>query len=579
MPVSRREFLGGAASLLAAPAGRRPNIILILTDDQGYGDLSLHGNPYLRTPNLDRLARQGIQFTRFYVCPVCAPTRASLLTGRYHLRCGVHGVTWGRETMRTQETTIAEALRAAGYSTALIGKWHLGEHYPYVPHAQGFQEFIGFRTGHWNNYFDSLLERNGKPYPTSGYISDALTDEAIRFVERNRRAPFFLYLAYNAPHAPFQVPEQYFERYRAMNLPPETAAVYGMVSNIDDNVGRLLKRLDDLGLAQDTIVIFLTDNGPNGQRYNAGLRGRKGSVYEGGVRVPFFLRWPRGIPRPGRVEQIAAHIDVFPTLLELCGVPPPRGLPLDGVSLVPLLLGQASQWPDRMLFFHAERRPDPSAIFPGAVRTQRFNLINGEELYDLSNDPGEQRNVIAEHPELARRLRSAYEKWFAEVSRECGFRRPRIPVGYREENPVTLPAPQAWLHGRLRFYEGNGWAHDWISQWTDERDWVHWELEVVNAGRYRVSLRYLCPESDLGGRVRIEAGGSSVEALITRATPMQPVPTREVVPRTEAPVMQWATLEMGELVLPKGPVDLAVRALRKPGRTLMELKEVVLYRS
>jgi arylsulfatase A len=576
MPIHRRDCLRGlaAGALAAAPPRRRPNVLLILTDDQGYGDLSLHGNPHLRTPNLDQLARQGTEFTRFYVSPVCAPTRASLLTGRYNLRCGVWGVTHGKETMRPGETTLAETLREAGYRTALIGKWHLGEHYPGVPHAQGFERFIGYRTGHWMNYFDTTLELNGKPYPTRGYITDALTGEAIRFLEASRAAPFFLYLAYNVPHSPFQVPERYFRPFKQAGLPDPVAAVYGMVTNLDENIGRLMARLAQLGLAENTIVIFLTDNGPNGQRYNAALRAAKGSVYEGGVRVPFFIRWPGRLEAGRRLDRIAAHIDVYPTLLELCGVPLPKKLPLDGRSLAPLLAGKAAAWPDRLLFTHREAERNPSATWPGAVRTQRFNLVNGTELYEIPADPGEQNNLAAKYPDQAKELRAAYEAWYAEAGPQCGFQRPPIPVGYAEEPLVVLPAPQSYPHGHLRFRGGPGWAHDWITGWTSLADSVHWEIDVARPGSFEVSLLYLCPASDLGSKIRLTVAGQSLEATLREATPMERKPSRAAFPEDSYPEMHWATLPLGRLELPVGKARLALEALSQPGAMVMDLKEV-----
>ena len=577
MSIHRRDYLrslaGGALTL--APPRRPPNVVLIMTDDQGYGDLSLHGNPHLRTPNLDTLARQGIEFTRFYVSPVCAPTRASLLTGRYNLRCGVWGVTHGKETMRPEETTLARTLRQAGYRTALIGKWHLGEHYPYVPHARGFDHFVGFRTGHWMNYFDSTLELNGKPYPTKGYITDALTDEAIRFIEANRARPFFLYLPYNAPHSPFQVPERYFRPFKEQGLPDAVAAPYAMVANLDENIGRLMGRLDQMGLAGDTIVVFLTDNGPNGQRYNAGLRAAKGSVYEGGVRVPFFIRWPGRLEAGRRIEHIAAHIDVYPTLLELCGVPlPNHQLPLDGKSLASLLSGKAAGWPDRILFTHREAERNPSGTYPGAVRTQRFNLVNGKELYEISVDPGEQHDVAAKYPEKVRELRTAYEAWYAVAGPQCGFTRRPIPVGYAEEPLAVLPAPQSYPHGHLRFHGGPGYAHDWLTGWTSLEDWVEWEIDVARPGPFEVSLRYLCPASEVGAKIRLIVAGKTLEGVIREATPMERKPNRAVFPNEGYPEMHWGTLPLGRLELPAGHTRLAVRALAKPAATVMDLKEV-----
>ena len=576
--MTRRDWMASVAAPALAQGSRRPNVVLILTDDQGYGDLSLHGNPYLKTPNLDGLARQGVEMTRFYVSPVCAPTRSSLLTGRYHLRCGVFGVTAGQETMRTEETTLAEALRGAGYRTALIGKWHLGEHYPYVPHAQGFDEFVGFRTGHWTNYFDTTLERNGKPHPTRGYITDVFTDEALRFVERNQRQPFFLYLAYNAPHAPFQAPERYLAPYKTPSLPEQVAAVYAMVANLDENAGRLLAGLDRLGLSQDTIVIFLTDNGPNGQRFNAGLRAAKGSVYEGGVRVPFFIRWPGRLQAGRRVDTMAAHIDIYPTLLEMCGAARPKGLPIDGLSILRLLKGPAPDWPDRMLFTHREGRDNPSSTYPGTVRTGRFNLVNGKELYEIPSDPGERNNLAAKHPEKVKELRAAYEAWYRAASQECGFSRKPIPAGYAQENPVVLPAPQSYFHGNLKFFGGAGWAHDWITGWGNAEDYVHWDIEVVRAGRYEVTLRYLCPKAGLGAKVAVSAGASSVEAAITEPTSTTPRPARDVIPRTETREMDWGALPLGVLALRSGQTQLTVKALSKPGSAVMDLKSVSLRR-
>lgn len=577
---TRREWMsasvGAAAWAPRAPSVRPPNVLLILTDDQGYGDLSCHGNPYVRTPNLDRLAKESVEFGRFYVSPVCAPTRSSLLTGRYNLRCGVYGVTRGFETMWSDETTLAEALRGAGYRTGMFGKWHLGEHYPYVPHAQGFEEFIGFRTGHWLNYFDSLLERNGKPYPTQGYISDVFTNEAIRFLETNRREPFFLYVAYNAPHSPYQAPDAYAQRFRNRDLPDDTAVVYAMVENLDDNVGRLLRKLDELRLAGDTIVIFLTDNGPNGRRFNAGLRASKGSVYEGGIRAPFFLRWPAKLRGGTRLDTMAAHIDVYPTILDLCGVKPPSGKPIDGLSLRPLLEGRTAGWPDRMLFTHRAPAQNPSAPYPGAVRTQRFNLINGKELYEIASDPGEQHDISAQHPDVVRKLRAAYESWFEAAARECGFTRKPIPVGYREENPVVLPAPQSYFGGGLRYYGRAGFAHDWITGWTRLEDSAYWDIDVVQPGSYEITLAYACPAEDKGSRIAVSVGDAVLESKIERPTSMDPVPNRNLVSGAHYIDLPWERLPMGRAALQKGRTRLVVRALSKPGASVMDLKSATL---
>ena len=266
-----------------------PNVIVILSDDQGWGDLSIHGNPYLETPHIDQLAHNGLQHTNFYVNPLCAPTRASLLTGRYNLRTGTRWVSSGLENMRPEEFTLAELFKSANYATGCFGKWHNGAHYPFHPNQQGFDEFIGFCAGHWNNYFNTTLEHNGEEYSTEGYITDVLTDEAITFIEKNQQQPFFCYLPYNVPHGPFQVGDTYYDKYYAMldtmqheQERQKLAAVYGMCENLDDNVGRIVSTLDSLSLLENTIIIYLTDNGPNGSRYNGGMRGTKGSTHEGG---------------------------------------------------------------------------------------------------------------------------------------------------------------------------------------------------------------------------------------------------------------------------------------------------------
>lgn len=349
-----------------------------------------------------------------------------------------------------------------------------------------------------------------------------------------------------------------------------------MVTNLDENIGRLLARLDQFGLSKNTIVIFLTDNGPNGRRFNAGLRGSKGSVYEGGVRAPFFIRWPERLEAGKRVNTIAAHIDVFPTLLDLCGVVQPKGLRIDGCSLRPLLFGERQNWPERMVFTHRESLEDPASMYPGAVRTQRFNLVNGEELYDMIVDPVEQNNIASKHPQKVTELRSAYEAWYREALGERGFHRRPIPAGYAEENPVILPAPQSYFHGALRFHGGVGYAHDWITGWNRLEDSVYWDIDVVRAGQYEVTLSYLCPQGDVGAKIAVSAAGQSLQATITQPTPMTRKPSKCVIPENVYPEMHWARLRLGRFPLKAGRSTLTVKALSKPGAAVMNLKEVSL---
>lgn len=450
-------FSMAVTSVSAEDSFARPNVILILTDDQGYGDLGANGNDQIRTPNLDRLAGAGVGFSSFYVTPVCSTTRAGLLTGRYHQRVGVPWPFWGAEVLRHREVTIAEVLKQAGYRTAIVGKWHLGRFGKYSPLTHGFDEFFGFRDGMIDDYHDPHLEHNGKSVRTAGYISDVLTDAALRFVENNRGTPFFLYLAYNAPHLPHQPPWRYEEKYVKQGLPSGLAKIYGMVSSIDEGVGRILARLEELGLDENTIVLFLSDNGPQlgrsrqrrqlerlrspdwyeidgmwrgVNRYNAGLRGEKRTVYEGGIRSPLLVLWPGHLPEGQTVDAMAAYIDLMPTIIDLCGVTPAESLDLDGKSLALLMKGEERKTPHDKLFFWVDEPVMPGGYgvlndnarfeYPRktyAARSGQWKLVSGKELYNLDSDPFEQKNLAAVYPDKMEEMEQAFERWAVEVTR------------------------------------------------------------------------------------------------------------------------------------------------------------------
>ena len=517
--LARREFIsvigGGGASLaltgmalgaLEPARKRRPNVVLIITDDQGYGDVGCHGNDAIRTPNLDRLCGEGVQFARFYVCPVCSPTRASLMTGRYNYRTGVVDTYLGRSMMYPDEVTLPEMLGKAGYRTGIFGKWHLGDNYPMRAMDKGFEESLVHKGGGigqpsdppGNSYFDPVLEHNGRSERREGYCTDIFTDAALRFIEQNRDRPFFAYLATNAPHEPLHVEDRYVAPYAAMGLDDTTARVYGMVTNIDENVGRLLGKLAELRLENDTIVIFLGDNGPQHRRYTCGLRGTKGTVYEGGIRVPFLLRWPRGLEGGQKTDRIAAHIDVVPTLLEACGVAAPGGVSFDGVSLLPLLRGEAER-PDRTLYFQWHRGDEPELFRSCAALSQRYKLVNGTELYDLLDDPAERNDIAAEHPDIVARMRAGYEEWFADVSATRGYAPPRIQLGTRFENPVILTR-QDWRGAE-------GWGDD---------DLGYWEVEVVREGTYAISV--LFPPARAAGEVHFRLSQVEMRQAVAEGT-------------------------------------------------------------
>jgi len=414
-------------------AGSRPNVVLIITDDQGYGELHCHGNKDISTPNLDRLHDESLRFTAFHASPTCAPTRAAIMTGRHEFRSGVTHTIMQRERLALDAITIAQLLTEAGYRTGLFGKWHLGDEEPYRPARRGFKEtFIHGAGGIGqsypgscgdfpnNSYFDPYVLHNERVEKTTGYCTDVFFQAAERWIEANRSGPFFAMIATNAPHSPLICPASYQDRYKATGLNEKIAAYYGMITNIDDNVGKLIERLDELDLSRQTLVIFMTDNGHSpGGIYNAGMRGMKGTPYEGGTRVPLFVRWPGRVPAGVDVGALAAHVDLFPTLAELVGAKIADGLKLDGRSLVPLLENPKAEWPDRYLFTHVGRWDQGQAAASKhakcAVRSQRFRLINNSELYDISDDPGETRNVISDHPAVAAKMRTAYDEWWDEV--------------------------------------------------------------------------------------------------------------------------------------------------------------------
>ena len=518
-----RGFLGflltisclSAGSTQAQPAPsplRRPNIVLIMADDQGYGDLGVHGNPKIKTPRLDRFAHESVRLKSFHVSPVCAPTRASLLTGRYNYRTGVVDTYQGRAIMHPDETTLAEMLAKEGYRTGIFGKWHLGDNAPCRPIDQGFQESLVIKGGGLGqpsdpagggHYLDPILQHNGRPERSKGYCSDVFTTAAISFAMAPSDRPFFVYLPFNCVHDPLEAPERELKSYASVDLsyatfpplglpipqdlaqkPEDVAKVYAMATNIDTNVGRLLDALDSRGLANDTIVVFLTDNGPAQFRFNAGLRGRKASVYDGGIHVPCYIRWPGQFRAGLEIDRIAAHIDLAPTLLAACAVPAPAGVAFDGVSLLPLLRGElAANWPDRTLFFQWHRGDAPERGRAFAARSQRYKLVRPEPpagarppalaLFDMEHDPLEQHDIAGEKPALVARMQADYLDWFEDVSSTRGYGPIRIHLGGPRENPTVL-TPQDW-RGATTKPGGTSVGG--------------WEVQVMRPGRYQVKTR------------------------------------------------------------------------------------------
>ena len=420
-----------------APA---PNIILIITDDQGYGDLACHGNPVIKTPNLDRLHRESVRLTNFHVSPTCAPTRSAMLSGKHEFKNGVTHTILERERMSLKSITFAQLLQKAGYTTGIFGKWHLGDEPDYWPGKRGFDETFTHGAGGigqsypgscgdapGNKYFDPAILHNGKFVKTKGYCTDVFFTQAMGWIEERsknkaagKRMPFYCHISPNAPHGPLVCPPDYEAMYTG-KVKPDVAKFYGMITNIDDNVGKLLAKLKDLDIERETLVIFMTDNGSatGAQFFNAGMRANKGSPYEGGTRVPSFWRWPGTLPAGVDVGQLTAHVDYFPTFIELAGVKMPEDLKLDGRSLVPLLKDAKSDWADRTLVTHVGRWPRGKAAEAKhshmSIRNSQYSLVNNKELYDLKADYEQKQNVIDQHPQVVAELRKVYDAWWDEV--------------------------------------------------------------------------------------------------------------------------------------------------------------------
>lgn len=421
-------------------AGRRPNIVLVMTDDQGYGDLSCHGNTVLKTPHLDRLHRQSVRFTDFHVSPTCSPTRSALMTGRHEFKNGVTHTIFERERLRLDAITLPQLLRQGGYTTGIFGKWHLGDEDAYQPGNRGFDEVFIHGAGGigqtypgscgdapGNRYFNPVIRHNGTFVKTRGYCTDVFFDQAIRWIDSVRgKKPFFCYITPNAPHAPLDCPAGSDKPFLG-KVPPDVARFYGMIANIDDNVGKLLDQLAAWKLQRDTLVIFLTDNGTatGAKVFNAGMRGAKGSPYTGGTRVPSFWYWPGTLPAGVDVRPLTCHWDLLPTLTEIAGVPlkGPVTRQVEGRSLVPLLTDAKAAWPDRFFIRHVGRWPKGQVADwqyrQASIRDARWQLVFPNpkqiELFDLQADPGEKNNLAASHPDQVKRLKAAFDRWWAEV--------------------------------------------------------------------------------------------------------------------------------------------------------------------
>lgn len=510
----------------AVAAASKPNVVIVITDDQGYGDLSCHGNPILKTPQIDNLHSESVRLTDYHVAPTCSPTRCAFLTGHWTNRTGVWHTIMGRSMLREDEVTMGQVFKDAGYATGMFGKWHLGDNYPYRPEDRGYTEVmrhggggVGQTPDYWDNaYFDGSYWHNGTPEPVKGFCTDVFFDYAKRFIKASKKAdkPFLAYIATNAPHGPMHAPEESAAPYAGVkNVGLQN--FYGMIANIDDNVGRMRAFLADEGLTDNTIFIFTTDNGSSSgwRTFNAGMRAGKGSEYDGGHRVPFFVYWPEGKLTGGYdVKPLTAHVDVLPTLIDLCNIAPPAGVRFDGTSIAAMLnTTNDVDWPDRILVTDSQRVKDPIKWRKSSVMTSRWRLINGKELYDIKVDAGQESDVASGHPDVVKRLTEFYDAWWEELLPSFS-NDTAIYLGHPAGNPARLT------------------SHDWITTRSTPWNQSHirkamngdgntgfWNVLVHAAGDYEVRLRRWPETADLKINAPLAPGAEVPGARAYRTQP------------------------------------------------------------
>jgi arylsulfatase A-like enzyme len=561
----------------------QPNIIIILSDDQGWGDLGFNGNQAVSTPMLDKMAKNGVSFQHFYVSPVCSPTRAEFLTGRYHVRGGVSSTSTGRVRLDLDETTIAQIFKKAGYSTAAYGKWHNGGQAPYHPNSRGFDDFYGFCSGHWGNYFNPILEHNGEIIRGKGFITDDLTNHAIDFIGKHSKSPFFLYLPLNTPHSPMQVPESYWAKYKNIQLTQKgsipskenilhTKAALALSENIDWNVGRLMKQLDQLKLTKNTIVIYFSDNGPNGHRWNGGMKGIKGTTDEGGVRSPLIMQWPGKLKGGIQIKTIASVMDLLPTLADLANIPLDSKKPLDGKSLKPFLLGQPNSYDaDRMIVNYWNNQ--------SSVRSQNFRLSADGALYNLEEDYHQTKNVANAFPSEYQKLLMVKKNWELEVLSELPKedKRPLI-IGHPDLKLTQLPVSEGLGHGNIK--RSNQFPNDsHLTNWLTKEDFISWEVALEKEGNFKIDVYYSCSKDNIGTELSISFGENSVKNVLKKENNVPLIGMEhDAVPRDESYIKDFISLNLGTIHLKPGKGTLKLMSHNLLKANDLDIKLVTLRR-
>ena len=552
-----------------------PNILIILTDDQGWGDLSINGNTNLKTPNIDNIALNGASFERFYVSPVCSPTRAELLSGKFFVRSGVNGVTRGYERMNTDVKLISDFFKGKKYKTGAFGKWHNGSQPPYHPNNRGFDEFYGFTSGHWGNYFDPILEKNGKIIKTEGYINDVITNEAISFIKKSNK-PFLSFISYNTPHSPMQVPDKYSDdkdillrgRYSKRENIEKTKAAMGMIENIDENIGNVVRLLKEKGVYENTIIIFFSDNGPNGNRWNNDLKDRKGSTNEGGVRVPFFIQWPKNIKKGLKIKQISSVLDVFPTLLELTGNESLNDL--DGISLKryldsPLLLDD-----ERTIFSYWNNRI--------SARNNNYILDHENNLYDLVKDFSQYNPIEKDNNPHYQKLLNDKNEWLNKVvkpNKEQLKRRP-FTINYNTANYTHLPARDAEINGDLKRSSIHANC-SFIENWVNTNDYIFWEIDVLEDGINNIELYYTLEKESVGTEIALEFENQIIKKTIDEFHDPKLVGFEEdKIKRIESYTKDFKKIKIGKMSFKKGLSRLKLKTTKKVGKKSIDFRLLIL---
>lgn len=484
---------------------QKPNIVFIITDDQGMGDLGCTGNPYIKTPHLDKFYTDAVRFTNYHVGTTCAPTRSSIMSGRHCNRVNVFHTIMGRSILLEDEVILPQVLAQNGYTNAMYGKWHLGDNYPYRPEDRGFHEVVRHAAGgigqgpdYWmNDYFDDTYWHNSVEKKYEGYCTDVFFSEAMDFIEENKEKPFFCYIATNAPHGPYNISKEYLDMYQGEKFKGLNARMlrfYAMITNIDDNFKRMENKLDELGLTDNTILVFTTDNGTSAGRatFNAGLKGGKGSHYDGGHRVPMFIRWPNGELTGGKdIDKLVAAYDLLPTFVDLLGLNFNAVKPLDGKSLVPLLKEESAEWPNRILYMDTQRQQNLIKYKSYSVMDDNYRLVNGNELYNITKDRGQENNIIEEKPEVAARLAEGYERWWQSFLDEgVDEKYAYIKVGSPYENPTRISSHDLIVGAYKGVWHQNGAI-------SAAQAGGVWKIEFVEDGEYSITLRRFPRESGL----------------------------------------------------------------------------------